>query len=67
MANNQETKPRVAIVTGGARGIGRSCIERLAGDGFSIVVNYASNDTEANAAVASVVDQGGKAMAQSYF
>lgn len=63
MANNQETKPRVAIVTGGARGIGRSCVERLAGDGFSIVVNYASNDTEANAAVASVVDQGGKAMA----
>jgi 3-oxoacyl-[acyl-carrier protein] reductase len=63
MANTQESQPRVAIVTGGARGIGRSCVERLAASGFSLVVNYASNDTEAKAAVASVVEQGGKAMA----
>ncbi len=63
MVNNQETRSRVAIITGGTRGIGRSCVERLAANGFAIVVNYASNDAEANAVVASVVNQGGQAIA----
>ncbi|NEE40401.1 SDR family NAD(P)-dependent oxidoreductase, partial [Streptomyces sp. SID7982] len=38
---------RVAVVTGGSRGIGRESAERLAADGFAVVVNYAGNKTEA--------------------
>jgi 3-oxoacyl-[acyl-carrier protein] reductase len=42
---------RVAIVTGGSRGIGRAVAERLGAEGFAVVVNYAGNKTEAEAAV----------------
>ncbi len=42
---------RVAIVTGGSRGIGRQVVRRLAADGFTVVVNYAGNQAEADAAV----------------
>ena len=45
------TSQRVAIVTGGSRGIGRAVVRRLAADGFKVVVNYAGNEQEANAAV----------------
>jgi NAD(P)-dependent dehydrogenase (short-subunit alcohol dehydrogenase family) len=33
---------KVAIVTGGSRGIGRAVAKRLAQDGFAVVVNYLS-------------------------
>jgi 3-oxoacyl-[acyl-carrier protein] reductase len=46
------TSQRVAIVTGGSRGIGRAVVRRLASDGFKVVVVYAGNATEAAAAVA---------------
>lgn len=39
---------RVAIVTGGTRGIGRAICERLKADGFTVVANYAGNDAAAN-------------------
>ena len=45
------TSQRVAIVTGGSRGIGRAIVRRLAADGFKVVVNYAGNQQEADAAV----------------
>ncbi|MEV6751123.1 SDR family oxidoreductase [Streptomyces sp. NPDC051214] len=54
---------RVALVTGGSRGIGRESAERLAADGFAVVVNYAGNKTEADAAVAAITDAGGAAIA----
>ena len=34
---------RVAIVTGSSKGIGRGIAQRLAQDGFTIVVNYLSD------------------------
>lgn len=40
---------RVALVTGGTRGIGRAISEGLKGAGYTVVANYAGNDDAANA------------------
>ena len=40
---------RIAIVTGGARGIGEAIATRFARDGAKVVVNYARSEKEANA------------------
>jgi 3-oxoacyl-[acyl-carrier protein] reductase len=63
MSTTDITNGRVAIVTGGSRGIGRETAERLSKDGFAIVVNYAGNQEEADAAVKSITDAGGRAVA----
>ncbi|MGA5502994.1 SDR family oxidoreductase [Streptomyces umbrinus] len=57
------TSPRVAIVTGGSRGIGRETAERLAADGFAVVVNFAGNQAEADKTVAAITEAGGQALA----
>jgi 3-oxoacyl-[acyl-carrier protein] reductase len=57
------TKRRVALVTGGSRGIGRQTALRLSQDGFAVVINYAGNQAEADAAVAEITDGGGRAIA----
>ncbi|MFE9127258.1 SDR family oxidoreductase [Streptomyces sp. NPDC007148] len=54
---------RVAIVTGGSRGIGRRTAERLASEGIAVVVNYAASDKEADAVVAEITSHGGEAVA----
>ncbi|MBX7270159.1 SDR family oxidoreductase [Micromonospora sp. Llam7] len=62
--NSTSTTPgRVAVVTGGSRGIGRQVVERLAADGYAIVVSYRGNHTEAEAAVAAARAAGGDAVA----
>jgi len=63
MTTQPASGPRTAIVTGGSRGIGRQCAERLAADGLSVIVNYAGNEAEANAAVAAAEAAGAKAVA----
>jgi 3-oxoacyl-[acyl-carrier protein] reductase len=45
---------KVAIVTGGGRGIGRAISERLAQDGASIVVNYAKSAEGAKEVVSAI-------------
>jgi acetoacetyl-CoA reductase len=40
---------RVAIVTGGTRGIGKAICEALKADGFTVVANYAGNEEKARA------------------
>jgi 3-oxoacyl-[acyl-carrier protein] reductase len=54
---------RVAIVTGGSRGIGRRTVGRLAADGYAVVVGYAGSRAEAEAAVKEAVAAGGRAVA----
>jgi 3-oxoacyl-[acyl-carrier protein] reductase len=53
---------KVAIVTGGAGGIGAAICERLARDGFLVVVNYSGNVTAAEALVARIEAAGGRAI-----
>jgi len=54
---------RVAIVTGGSRGIGRCIALELARRGASVVVNYRSNADAAAAVVAEIEASGGTAIA----
>jgi NAD(P)-dependent dehydrogenase (short-subunit alcohol dehydrogenase family) len=54
---------RVALVTGGAKRIGRSIVLRLAGDGADIVVNYLSSKPEADALVPEIESLGRRALA----
>ncbi|MEX0797090.1 MAG: 3-oxoacyl-[acyl-carrier-protein] reductase [Acidimicrobiia bacterium] len=53
---------RVALVTGGSRGIGRSIALRLAADGLVVVVNYSANSSAAADVVAQIESAGGRAM-----
>jgi 3-oxoacyl-[acyl-carrier protein] reductase len=57
------TSQRVAIVTGGSRGIGARGAQRLAADGFAVVVNYAGNSAEAKKVVNAITETGGQAVA----
>lgn len=61
--DSTDTTPRVAIVSGGSRGIGRQTVRRLAADGYDVVVNYAANRGNADSAVAEVIELGGRAVA----
>ena len=54
---------KVAIVTGSSRGIGAAIAERLAHDGFAVVVNYSGNAAPAHALVDKITQQGGSAVA----
>jgi 3-oxoacyl-[acyl-carrier protein] reductase len=54
---------KVALVTGGSRGIGRSIALRLAHDGNAIAVNYAHNADAAGSVVDEITTAGGVAVA----
>ena len=54
---------KVAVVTGGSRGIGRGIAERLAQEGASVVVNYAQGAEEARQVVAGIETRKGTAIA----
>jgi 3-oxoacyl-[acyl-carrier protein] reductase len=52
-----------AIITGASRGIGSAIAERLAKDGFSVVVNYSGSEGEASAVARKINASGGRAIA----
>ena len=54
---------KVAIVTGGSRGIGRVISETLARDGATVVVNYSKSAPAAEETVAAIRARGGNAVA----
>ncbi|MFG3341035.1 SDR family oxidoreductase [Glycomyces sp. NPDC048151] len=54
---------RVAVVAGGSRGIGRAIVRRLADQGYAVVVGYAGNAAEADAAVKEATAAGAQAIA----
>jgi 3-oxoacyl-[acyl-carrier protein] reductase len=54
---------KVALVTGGSRGIGRAIAIRLAESGHQVAVNFSSNSTAAEETVATIESAGGRAIA----
>ncbi|MSO71637.1 MAG: SDR family oxidoreductase [Alphaproteobacteria bacterium] len=57
------TLPRVALITGAARRIGRAIALDLAGDGWSVAVHHHASNPEADSLVTEIARTGGKAIA----
>ncbi|MEQ9618719.1 MAG: 3-oxoacyl-[acyl-carrier-protein] reductase [Deltaproteobacteria bacterium] len=55
-----EIEQKVALITGGSRGIGKSIALRLAGDGAFVVINYQKNQDAAKKVLSEIEKAGGK-------
>ena len=60
---DQHAEKKVAIITGGSRGLGRSAAMHLARKGVDVILTYHSKQAEADAVVADIAELGGKAVA----
>lgn len=52
---------KIALVTGGSRGIGRACAEALAASGATVIVNYVRGEAAARECADAIAAKGGKA------
>jgi len=55
------TQKQTALVIGASGGLGRAISLRLAKDGYHIIVNYCSNEIEAQSALSQIINHGGSA------
>ena len=62
-ALNGSPAGRVAIVTGGSRGVGRAAARRLAAGGYAVAVSYRRGQRAAESAVDAILASGGDAVA----
>jgi NAD(P)-dependent dehydrogenase (short-subunit alcohol dehydrogenase family) len=62
-AKDTAVRGKVAIVTGGSRGLGRSVVQSVAGRGTDVIFTYHSNKADAFALVAEVEGMGRRAAA----
>lgn len=57
---------KLALVTGGSRGIGKACAMKLAHAGYDVVINYAGNEEAANKTVEEIKSLGVEAAAYKF-